>query len=111
MANYNNFHLYHCQGGQKGLSILVRKDIYVEPLHIPNSCGLYVESLGVSITLQDTKLQIINIYRPPRDSATLRLDHIFAAISNSLFIGDDFNVHNPVWNNPSTSNAHRACSS
>lgn len=67
VANYNGFHMYHSQVGPRGLSILVQKDIYVEPPHIPNSCGPNVESPGITISLQDTKPQIYNIYHPPRN--------------------------------------------
>lgn len=51
------------------------KDIYVKPLPILRSCD--IESLGVTITLQSTKLQVFNICHS---------------------ILGDFNAHSPTWN-------------
>lgn len=31
--------------------------------------------------------------------------------NSSSFLGGDFNAHSPLWNNPSTPNAHRSCNS
>ncbi|XP_047478493.1 uncharacterized protein LOC125031653 [Penaeus chinensis] len=55
-------------------------------------------------------LQIFNIYRPPRDSAKLKIDHIFAAVENapSVLCGD-FNAHLIIWNDPTSNSVNRTC--
>jgi len=110
IPNYKGFHQFYSQGRSRGLIILVRRNIHAEPLQITASCGQEVESLAVTIALHNTKLQIYNIYRPPRLGATLKLDHLFAAVSSSpSIVGGDFNAHCPTWNNPLSSSASRLC--
>lgn len=105
LSNYTAYHQYQSQGN-RGLSILVRKDLYVERLPFRRFCGTEVEAMGVTVSLKNTTLQIYNIYRPPRATATLKLDHIFAAVSKSpSILCGDFNAHSPTWNCPSSPSA------
>ncbi|ROT62229.1 pol [Penaeus vannamei] len=66
--------------------------------------------MGVTVSLKNTTLQIYNIKRPPKATATLKFDHIFAAVSNSpSILCGDFNAHSPTWNCPSSPSANRSC--
>ncbi|ROT64139.1 pol-like protein [Penaeus vannamei] len=70
LSNYTAYHQYQSQGN-RGLSILVRKDLHVERLPFRRFCGTEVEAMGVTVSLKNTTLQIYNIYRPPKATATL----------------------------------------
>lgn len=43
-------------------------------------------SIGATVLFQNTTLQVYNIHRAPRENGFLTLEHIFAAVSNSLSI-------------------------
>lgn len=110
IKNYTGYHNYYQPGLNRGTSILVRSDIQSSPIDLQMDCGRGVEHQGVSISLQDRDFNIFNIYRPPHDTAKLKIDHIFAIVndSHSILCGD-FNAHNPIWNNPSNSSANKIC--
>lgn len=110
LSSYTAFHKFYTAGSNRGISIFVKSDIYAESITTILPCGPEIEYQGISITLQNMHLQIFNIYRPPRDSAKLKLDHIFAAVSNapSVLCGD-FNAHHIIWNDPTSNSANRTC--
>lgn len=102
ITNYTGSHLYYNTRGSRGFSIFVCKDLHIEPLSLPRSCGTNIEAPSLSKIRNH-----ICIYRPPRDSAILNLDHLFASISTSSIVCGDFNSHDPAWNDPSSPPAHR----
>lgn len=49
LSNYTAYHQYQSQGN-RGLSILVRKDLHVERLPFRRFCGTEVEAMGVTLS-------------------------------------------------------------
>lgn len=92
------------EGRGRGLITLVRDDIPASRLSTRVNCGEEVETLGVNITLRDTSLLTVNLYRPAASS--LELDEVFTDASERLLlIGGDFNAHHPVLSSTSPRNA------
>ncbi|XP_069176138.1 uncharacterized protein [Procambarus clarkii] len=61
---------FHCpiaQGGNRGISILVRNHINVTAITDLPNCGENVEIMGVNLTLRNLMLSIFNVYRRPRE--------------------------------------------
>ncbi|XP_069992820.1 uncharacterized protein [Penaeus vannamei] len=91
-----------------------RADILAKPIHLQAHCGPEIEYQGVTVSLLEGDFQVFDIYRPPppRESARLQLDNIFAKVNDSpSILCGNFNAHDPLWNNPSTSSAHKTCTS
>ncbi|XP_068229757.1 uncharacterized protein [Palaemon carinicauda] len=93
-------------GTNKDLGTLVRTTIPTTRLHNPIPCGNNVETLEVTVTLLNQKLDIHNIYRKMNreESGELQLTQLFALAEGtpSLICGD-FNAHHPI-SSPSTTN-------
>lgn len=80
-----------------------------KPIAIHLHYGYSIEYQGVTISLQHNEYHIFNIYRP-RDSAKLKIDHIFAIANDSpSILCGDFNAHNPLWNNPTNASTAKTC--
>ena len=92
------------ENGKRGLAIYCKNSIPAIQLHRPIPCG-DVECMAIQITLQETKLDIYNIYRRPtrdRPENNLELDQLFAHMSsNPTIAGGDFNAHHTVLNSTS----------
>ena len=91
----------------RGLAILIKSTIPVKKISNHISCGEDVEVLAVTITLQDTKLDIYNIYRKITQGNTGELDmtQLFAhASSTNTLITGDFNAHHQILSSPTAPN-------
>ncbi|MPC12346.1 hypothetical protein E2C01_005034 [Portunus trituberculatus] len=76
------------------------------PLHLHRGafCGDGIDILAVSLTLQNTHLDVYNIYNPTRGN--LNIEEVFAhAAVTPTYIGGDFNCHHPLLNSCTTTNA------
>ena len=91
----------------RGLAILVKNTLPAKRIANPIPCGDNVETLGITITLQDMNLNIYNLYRKlHRDNTgTLELTQLFALTSteNTVIMGD-FNAHHPLLSSPIPTN-------
>ena len=91
----------------RGLAILVKSTIPVKKINNPISCGNNVEVLAVRITLQNSTLDIYNIYRKITQGSEGELDltQLFAhAASTSTIVTGDCNAHHSILSSPSPSN-------
>ena len=105
----NGYNVYTTpnENTNRGLAILIKTSIPVKKINNPIPCGENVEVLAVTLTLQDTKLDIYNIYRKITRGNTGELDltQLFAhASSTNTIISGDFNAHHPILSSPSPSN-------
>ena len=90
-------------GGEQGCSILVHSRIPSTLVLDPASCGEGVEVMAVSLTLQNTSLQVYNVYKS--SNSQLNLEEVFEqAVMTPTFIGGDFNCHHPILHSPRTTN-------
>ena len=106
ISGYNTYTTPH-ENTDRGLTILVKNSIPAKRITNPIPCGINVEVLAVTLTLQDTKLDIYNIYRKLAQGNTGELDliELFAHTSNTnTLITGDFNAHHNMLSSPSTSN-------
>ena len=106
LNGYNIYTTPH-ENTDRGLAILVKNSIPVKRIANPISCGNNVEVLAVTITLQDTKLDIYNIYRKLAQGNTGELDltQLFAHTSNTnTIINGDFNAHHNILSSPNPNN-------
>ena len=106
LNGYNTYTTPH-EGTDRGLAILIKNSIPVKKIVNPTSCGDNVEVLAVKLTLQDTNLDIYNIYRNPnpRHTGELDLTQLFAHTSNTnTLITGDFNAHHNILSSISPSN-------
>ena len=106
LNGYNIYTSPH-EDTDRGLAILIKNTIPVKKITNPILCGDNVEVLAVTITLQDTKLEIYNIYRKLTQGNTgeLELTQLFAHTSatNTLITGD-FNAHHNILSSPAHTN-------
>ena len=103
---YNVYTTPH-EDSNRGLAILVKSSIPVKKITNQISCGDNVEVLALKITLQNTSLEIYNIYRKITHGSQgdLDLTQLFAhASSTSTLITGDFNAHHPLLSSVSNSN-------
>ncbi|XP_068250172.1 uncharacterized protein [Palaemon carinicauda] len=94
-------------GTDKGLATLVRKTIPTTRLHNPIPCGINVETLTVTLTLLNQKVDIYNIYRKinREEPGELQLTQLFAYTERPpTLISGDFNAHHPILSSPSMTN-------
>ena len=84
--------------GRRGLAIYCKDFIPAIQLQRPIPCG-NVECMAIQITLQNTKLDIYNIYRRPARENMLQLGQLFAHMSaQPTLVAGDFNAHHRVLN-------------
>ncbi|XP_068208325.1 uncharacterized protein [Palaemon carinicauda] len=94
-------------GTDKGLATLVRTTIPTTRLHNPIPCGTNVETMAVTLTLLNQKVDIYNIYRKinREDTGELQLTQLFVHTERApTLICGDFNAHHPILSSPSMTN-------
>ena len=106
---FNGYNVYTTphENGFRGLAILVKSTIPVKKIINPIHCGDNVEVLAVKLTLQDTTLDIYNIYRKITRGSEGELDltQLFAhAVSTNTLITGDFNAHHTILSSPTPNN-------
>ena len=84
ISGYNTYTTPH-ENTDRGLIILVKNSIPAKGITNPIPCGINVEVSAVTLILQDTKLDIFNIYRKVAQGNTGELDliELFAHTSNT----------------------------
>ena len=106
LNGYNTYTTPH-ENTDRGLAILIKNTIPVKKIANPISCGENVEVLAVTITLQDAKLDVYNIYRKITQDHAGELDliQLFAHASNTnTLITGDFNAHHNILSSPGLNN-------
>ena len=103
---YNTYTTPH-ENTDRGLAILIKNTIPVKKITNPIFCGNNIEVLAVTLTLQDTKLDIYNLYRKLTQNHTgeLELTQLFAHTSNTnTLVTGDFNAHHNILSSLSPTN-------
>ena len=89
------------------MSIFVKHHIPSKQIQNTLHCGEGVEVLAVSLTLQNTHLDIYNIYNKPAGTEMDISELLAQCTSESIFIGGDFNAHhNTLGSNKNNRNGH-----
>ncbi|XP_068225095.1 uncharacterized protein [Palaemon carinicauda] len=94
-------------GTDRGLATLVKKSIPTTRLHNRIPCSINIETLAVTITLLNQKIDIYNIYRKVNreDTGEIQLPQLFAhAKRTPSIICGDFNAHHPILSSLSMTN-------
>lgn len=100
---YQIYTTSYSRRGPRGLMTLVKNSIPSHKTKQPATLGHNIESLAISIHLQEEIIDIYNCYRPPRNNCILELDELFSIAENSpILLGGDFNAHHPLFNDPTS---------
>ena len=97
-------------GGGGGIAILIRKDIPFRIIDSVFHAPLDLETLAISTSSPQGELLTVAVYRPPsRTFDPLFWQRFIDSLSNfsSIFIGGDFNCHNPIWGSSHTCHVGR----
>nr|CAI5855984.1 unnamed protein product [Callosobruchus analis] len=90
--------------GYGGVALFISNKLKYEIINFNANFNRKIEVCGINILLNNKKLSVISLYRPPRVKATV-LDYInlFNQIPYDCIIGGDFNAHHSVWGSPTCS--------
>lgn len=103
IRGYRTFALPRVLGATQGQAILVRNFIPCTPIADPAYCGDHVDVQGVTLTLDNTTLDVYNIHNRTRGSLNME-DLLAHATVTPTFIGGDFNCHHPSLKTGDTTN-------
>ena len=94
-----------------GIAILTRLELDAKSLNIPNiNNGIpIVEHLGISITFNNSPLNIITFYNPHGNNGNNELcnemNHYMSGIRGKTILCGDFNARHPTWDTNGTNPA------
>jgi ribonuclease HI/exonuclease III len=94
-ANYKFIHRKSNGGYERGVLTAVRRDIYYKPNDYVD-IGIPPHHIcDVTITLQNCKLRVVNIYRSSSNNNDLNFSNL-SGLKNVIVCGD-YNAKHPVW--------------
>ena len=100
--NISGYNLYRndrfgSKGG--GVAILVRQDITVVPNNFNYFTDGFLESLVITVQLNQHKCNICVIYNPNKKITESEFAHYFSNLDPNTIICGDFNAHDSLWSN------------
>ena len=101
--NYSAIWSHRTASRGGGLAILIRSDIisFTKTLvHLNNP----LEVQAVSIKMQNTELDIMNLYNPNQNIDINTFKHYFSQLSGNFVIVGDLNAHHSLWSQKGTQN-------
>ncbi|KYQ54063.1 RNA-directed DNA polymerase from mobile element jockey [Trachymyrmex zeteki] len=94
----------------RGMMVFIRNPIIYSPLDLSSSLDDSFEALGISLTLDNSRLLLIGAYRHPNVPASAKVvSSITSYLNNddySILLGD-LNAHHPMWGGSRTNSAGR----
>nr|CAI5825473.1 unnamed protein product [Callosobruchus analis] len=100
---YKNFNVVRKDrdDGFGGVAIFLSKKIQYETISFTGNFNHRIEVCGVNITVDNKKIAVLSLYRPPNVKASAQdYINIFSQLRHDCLIGGDFNAHHEVWGSP-----------